>query len=311
VNAPDARLSTGLPGHPKTKKLIRRLGAGAGWSLVCLILWARANRADGDLSGMTDEDIELAADWTGELDAFVAALAAVGFLDGDAGARQLHDWAEHQPWSTGSDLRSAKARWNAVKRHHGPAEADRQVPEWATFRASSNASSSGNDAGSNADSTAAALHAASSSNAPSPSPSPSPRAEDKSPPNPPADAGGKKPGRAKKPQITFPTFLENCRVSGEQPIPAGDPIFQACRDMGVPREFLLLAWWWFSRRHRDDGRRQKDWRAHFRDAVRRNWAKAWWFPPEGGCALTTVGEGIRRERDAELAREQADQEHAA
>lgn len=79
----DARLNTGLPTHPKTKKLIRRLGPGAGWSLVCLILWARANRPDGDLSGMSDEDIELASDWAGENDAFVAALVTVGFLDGD------------------------------------------------------------------------------------------------------------------------------------------------------------------------------------------------------------------------------------
>lgn len=169
----DARLNTGLPTHPKTKKLIRRLGPGAGWSLVCLILWARGNRPDGDLSGMSDEDIELACDWMGDNDAFVAALASVGYLDGESGSYQLHDWAEHQPWSNGSDLRSAKARWNAVKRHHGVAEADRQVPEWAAARASSIAGSTESDASSNARSNAAAMHAASSSNAPSPSPSPS------------------------------------------------------------------------------------------------------------------------------------------
>ena len=51
---------------------------------------------------------------------------------------------------------------------------------------------------------------------------------------------------------------------------------------------------------------QKDWRAHFRDAVRRNWFKLWWFPRDGECDLTTAGVQLKRERDAELAeREQA------
>ncbi len=47
--ATDARISTGLPGHPKAKKLMRRLGQAAGWNLVCLILWTAANRSDGDV----------------------------------------------------------------------------------------------------------------------------------------------------------------------------------------------------------------------------------------------------------------------
>lgn len=127
----DARLSTGLPGHPKTKKLVRRLGPGAGWSLVCLILWARANRSDGDLSGMSAEDIELAADWTGENDALVRELASVGFLDGTEGDYQLHDWAEHQPWSAGSEARSDRAKWSALCRRHGREEAARLMPEYA------------------------------------------------------------------------------------------------------------------------------------------------------------------------------------
>jgi hypothetical protein len=175
----DARISTGLPAHPKTKKLIRRLGQGAAWHLVCLFLWAASNRSDGDLSGMTSEDIELAIDWSGEPDALVRELASVGFLDGEEGAYRIHDWAEHNPWVNGSDMRSAKARWNAVKRHHGIAEADRQVPEWAAIRAAdsnatSTATSNDSDAASNADSNAPSTGAAMlKSNAPSPSPSPS------------------------------------------------------------------------------------------------------------------------------------------
>ncbi|WP_271678866.1 hypothetical protein [Thermomonas mangrovi] len=205
----DARLSTGLPAHPKTKKLIRRVGEGGAWALVCLILWARANRPDGDFEGMTSEDIELAVDWRGEADALVSALVSVGFLDGEEGAYRLHDWTDHQPWSNGSELRSLKAKWNAVKRHHGPAEADRQVPEYAAIRATSienGATSMKSDASSSATAMLSSNADSTKIDAPSPSPSPSPSPKAKaeellSPPkagdspSPPADLPSRKAAR--------------------------------------------------------------------------------------------------------------------
>lgn len=132
--ATDARISTSLPAHPKTRKLVRKLGQAAAWNLVCLFAWSAANRSDGDLSGMSMEDIELAADWAGEEGLFVSTLTALRFLDGEPGEYRIHDWADHQPWAAGAEMRSAKARWNAVKRHHGDTEADRQVPEYAVTR---------------------------------------------------------------------------------------------------------------------------------------------------------------------------------
>ena len=69
----DARLLASFPSHPKTKKLLRRLGPAGPWALVCLFLWARMNRPDGDLSGMCSEDVELACDWTGDVGALVDA----------------------------------------------------------------------------------------------------------------------------------------------------------------------------------------------------------------------------------------------
>lgn len=161
--AKDARINTALPSHPKTKKLLRALGPDGGWYLVRLFLWATENRSDGDLSGMADDDIELAIDWPGDVGAFVMQLAAVGFIDGDAGGRRIHDWSEHNPWAAGAKQRSIKAQWNAAKRHHGEAAADRLVPD---HRASSIASS-----------TTPALQLVPTSTAPLPSPSPYPRAE--------------------------------------------------------------------------------------------------------------------------------------
>ena len=113
----DARISVGLPAHPKTKKLIRRLGEGGAWRLVCLFLWVAQSRPDGDLSGMTGEDIELAADWQGEEGAFIKALIEVGFVDGEEGAYSVHDWEEHNPWAAGADARSEKSKWLALCKH--------------------------------------------------------------------------------------------------------------------------------------------------------------------------------------------------
>lgn len=127
---------------------------------------------------------------------------------------------------------------------------------------------------------------------------------EKPPHTPPATAVGAKPGRKKREKITFAAFLDLCQEAGESAIPKTDPIFAFARDAGIPKDFLHLAWREFAGRHRDSGRLQKDWRAHFRDAVRRNWFKLWWLPPAGGCELTTAGVQLARERDAERAREQ-------
>lgn len=183
----DARLSTGLPAHPKTKKLIRRVGEGGAWALVCLVLWARANRPDGDLSGMTGEDIELAVDWRGEADALVTALVAVGFLDGTDGTYQLHDWAEHQPWSAGSEHRSDRAKWAALCRREGRESAAAKMPEYAAKLANSSAkpAKSTDEPANSSDldqlDSANSNKSPAPSPIPSPSPSPSPRAEADSP----------------------------------------------------------------------------------------------------------------------------------
>jgi hypothetical protein len=158
-------------------KLVRRLGQAAAWNFVCLVLWTSENRSDGELDGLSDEDIELAAEWDGEPGVFVNAISSVRFLDGEPGEYRLHDWADHNPWAAGAAKRSAKARWNAAKRHHGQAEADLMVPEYAAVRAANSKSDDANSKDADASSTtndATGKEQHASSNAPSPSPSPSP-----------------------------------------------------------------------------------------------------------------------------------------
>jgi hypothetical protein len=108
--ADDARISTALPRHPKTVKLLRRLQERGGWALLCLFLWVAENRSDGNLEGLTGEDIEIAANWAGEPGAFISGLATVGFLDGEDGAFTVHDWAEHNPWAANRGRRIEAAR---------------------------------------------------------------------------------------------------------------------------------------------------------------------------------------------------------
>lgn len=165
----DCRISVGLPGHPKTKKLIKIMGGdGAAWSLVKLFLWVAQHRPDGNLSGMDAEEIELAVDWAGEDGAFVAALLQVRFLDHSDDGFQVHDWREHNPFAANAEARSdaarkaAEARWN---------------PKGKRKASGRNAKVKRTVCGSHAD----GMRAASKGNAPSlpsPSPSPSPVAED-------------------------------------------------------------------------------------------------------------------------------------
>lgn len=129
--ASDARISVTFTAHPKTKKLIRRHGHAAGWGLVCLFLWAAANRHDGDLEGMTAEDIELAVDWMGEEGKLVHALKDVGFLDGDEGTYKIHDWAEHNPWAAGTSDRSEASKFAALCKRYGRERAAEMMPDYA------------------------------------------------------------------------------------------------------------------------------------------------------------------------------------
>ena len=166
----DARINVALPSHPKTKKLIKRLGTNAAWRLVCLFLWVSQNKPDGDLTGMLSEDIELAVDWDGEDGAFTKALVDFAFVDGDEEIGYcIHDWEEHNPWAAGSEARSEKARWAAICKQHGRSKAAELMPEYAA-RLLKTAISTQPEVLESASGTLLAE----SSSAPSPSPSPSP-----------------------------------------------------------------------------------------------------------------------------------------
>lgn len=176
----DARISVSLPAHPKTKKLAKRLGPAGPLGCIYLFLWAASNRSDGDLAGLSAEDIELAIDWSGDDGAFVKAMTEVGFLDGTEGLYTIHDWAEHNPWAAGAEARSEKSRWAALCRRHGRAEAAKLMPEYASRLTGAGDSDTGGMPAAcqflpvAPPDPATGMPLAESGTAPSPSPSPSP-----------------------------------------------------------------------------------------------------------------------------------------
>jgi len=95
--------------------------------------------------------------------------------------------------------------------------------------------------------------------------------------------------------ITLSTFLDHCRQSSEKPIQDDDPIFPYAEKVGISQEMLAICWGEFKRAYLASTKRYSDWRAHYRNAVRKNWYKLW-FIRDGELAVwTTTGEQARRE----------------
>jgi len=157
----DIRLSTSFKGHPKREKIKRLLREDATGYLIDLWLTVAQNRPKGDLSGWDEDDIAIAANWSGESSDFVNALIKCKWLEVDEnGTYHCHQWAENQPYATFAPERSnqarkaADARWD--KRLNNKEDKNKEdlgeCPQQCSEHTDSNARS----------------------NAPSPSPSPSP-----------------------------------------------------------------------------------------------------------------------------------------
>ena len=115
----DIRMAVGYPDHPKTRKLLRRLGAEGIKSHVFLLCKIGHLRPKGILTGYDADDIEDTAQWTGEQGEFVKALLEIGFLDEKcAGQYELHDWKRWNPWAFGAEKRRDQGRRAANSRWH-------------------------------------------------------------------------------------------------------------------------------------------------------------------------------------------------
>ncbi|WP_211373234.1 hypothetical protein, partial [Pseudoxanthomonas broegbernensis] len=116
------------------------------------------------------------------------------------------------------------------------------------------------------------------------------------PPAVPADA----PIKPSKPKgasgIELQTWIDSLPAD-QDAIADDDPIFDYADSIGLPANYIALAWAWFKTSMA--GKRKKDWRAHFRNAVRNGWPKYWWPTDDGGWRLSPAGEQAKRAMDAQ------------
>jgi hypothetical protein len=97
-----------------------------------------------------------------------------------------------------------------------------------------------------------------------------------------------KPGKGEE-GMMFGDWLAATVASGEDAIPAADPVFQYAETAGIPDDFLKLQWGEFKQRYSTNDKRYKDWREVFRKSVRGNWFRLWALREGQDAMLTTAG----------------------
>ncbi len=125
------------------------------------------------------------------------------------------------------------------------------------------------------------------------------RREEEAPHSPP-EGGTPSGGSSKRSeQIGLTAFLAACHELGESAIPEDDAVFAYADSIGLPHEFVSLAWAWFKRKWAN--KRQagvRGWRQTFRNAVQDNWPKYWFVDGDGVWQLTTAGKQAQMAAEA-------------
>src|SRR5690606_14325065 len=67
------------------------------------------------------------------------------------------------------------------------------------------------------------------------------------------DGASPPPPKKSKGGITLTTYLAECEAEGVKPIPGDDAVFAYAERVGLPVEFLALAWQWFRAKYGPDG----------------------------------------------------------
>lgn len=114
----DIRISIDFFINQKTRKLQKSCGEKG---VICLLkLWIHAAMTcpSGELKGMDEWDIEDVTRWdTDRQGEFAQALENIGFIERKDGVFWLHDWQECNPWVSGEENRSNKARFSQLANH--------------------------------------------------------------------------------------------------------------------------------------------------------------------------------------------------
>ncbi|QMV32381.1 replication initiation protein [Ralstonia phage Raharianne] len=139
------------------------------------------------------------------------------------------------------------------------------------------------------------------------------REEVNNPPNPPSPDGDegaeteieKTSKRERKPRTALKTFLAACRANGVKPVTTYAPLMEYVEGVGLPADFLELAWDVFCHEHLDGGtnaaRLQANWQQHFANYVTKGYYRLWVCKPDGTFELTSAGQQARRFHKQEAA----------
>jgi hypothetical protein len=93
-------------------------------------------------------------------------------------------------------------------------------------------------------------------------------------------------------KITFSTWIAEVKASGKKPISDYTPVWTYAEKVGIPKEWIHIAWLKFVDRYGKDPnhatKKYIDWRRVFLNAIEGNWLKLW-YSKDGAFSLSTVG----------------------
>ncbi|WP_265948306.1 helix-turn-helix domain-containing protein [Dechloromonas sp. A34] len=99
--------------------------------------------------------------------------------------------------------------------------------------------------------------------------------------------------RSRSAEKTFAEWIDDVRASGEKPISDYLTVWSYCESIGLPTEFVELAWLKFRDRYSSDesykAKKYADWRRTFLNAVKENWFRLWYRNGDA-FLLTTAGQ---------------------
>lgn len=110
-------------------------------------------------------------------------------------------------------------------------------------------------------------------------------------------------GRKVSDDLTFAQWAEQEKAAGRKLISDYAPVWNFADKAGIPREWVEMGWVEFNRKFASDPNnaehKQKDWRAHFDNYVRKGWLKLWEAERTGGgYRLSLAGVQLQRELES-------------
>lgn len=94
--------------------------------------------------------------------------------------------------------------------------------------------------------------------------------------------------------MTFATWCEEVKAKGERFISDYRPVWDYAAKVGLPEEFVMLAFQVFKDRYlnSEKGKRKtyRDWRLAFLNAIKADWFRLWHVDADGRYCLTSAGQ---------------------